>query len=221
MDSGGATCVSWGDPAEILYRTVGKPFDGNKIRIVGDDDKEVPLGETGEIVVAGPTTVSGYYKDPESTWSVWSRDGWYKTGDLGFVREDGNLVVAGRKKDVIIRGGQNIYPIEIENLLAAHPKVADVAVVAAPCPVMGERCCAYVVPRAGSEVSLDEINAFLRGKNLAAYKLPEMLELAGALPKVGEQRKTDKKILEKDIREKLAAEAKASSGIRRVILDKQ
>lgn len=206
MDSGGMTLHSFYDNAEVRLFTIGKPAGGNEVKLVDDAGKEVPKGSPGEILVRGPTLVSGYYDDPETTRQVWTRDGWYKTGDLGTFDESGNLVIVGRKKEIIIRGGQNIYPVEIENLLVSHPKVSNVAVVKMPDPVMGEKACAYVVPKQGQDFTFDDMVSFLKKNAVAAYKLPERLEIVGALPMVAEGQKVDKKVLEKDIGEKLKAE---------------
>jgi non-ribosomal peptide synthetase component E (peptide arylation enzyme) len=205
MDSGGMTLHSFYDNAEVRLFTIGKPAGGNEVKLVDDAGKEAPKGNPGEILVRGPTLVSGYYDDPETTRQVWTRDGWYKTGDLGTFDESGNLVIVGRKKEIIIRGGQNIYPVEIENLLLAHPKVSNVAVVKMPDPVMGEKACAYVVSKQGQDFTFDDMVSFLKKNAVAAYKLPERLEIVGALPMVAEGQKVDKKVLEKDIGEKLKA----------------
>ncbi len=203
MDSGGMTLHSFYDNADVRLFTIGKPAGGNEVKLVDDAGKEVPRGNAGEILVRGPTLVSGYYDDPETTRQVWTGDGWYKTSDLGTFDESGNLVIVGRKKEIIIRGGQNIYPVEIENLLVAHPKVSNVAVVKMPDPVMGEKACAYVVPKQGQDFTFDDMVSFLKKNAVAAYKLPERMEIVGALPMVAEGQKVDKKALEKDIGEKL------------------
>jgi len=196
IDAGGVAISSRGDPREVRLRTVGKPMPGNEVRL---DD--------GEIVVRGPVFVSGYYKDPETTSRLWSKEGWYTTGDLGRFDERGNLMIVGRKKDTIKRGGQNIYPIEVENLLLTHPSVTGAAVVGMPDPVMGERACAYVSVKKGERFTFDEMIAFLKENNLAPFKLPERLEIAGELPQTGEH-KIDKKALQQDIIAKLKAEGK-------------
>ena len=151
--------------------------------------------------------MTAYYKDPSLTRQIITDDGWFKTGDLGKFDADGNLIIAGRRKEMIIRGGQNIYPAEIENLLLPHPRIAAVAIVGMPDPVMGERACAYVVPRPGQALTLDDIVSFLKAKQIAPYKLPERIEILDKLPMVGEQ-KIDKKLLVQDITAKLKAEGK-------------
>ncbi len=202
MDAGGMTLHGVSDPDEVRLYTVGKPGEGNEIRLVDDAGKEGPGVEVGEILARGPTLVTGYYKDPEAMKSVWTEDGWYRTGDLGRFDERGNLVIVGRKKEMIIRGGQNIYPVEIENLLMTHAQVSQVAVVKMPDPMMGEKACAYVVLEGGQGLTFEQMAAFLQGRGVAAYKLPERLEIIDALPLLASG-KVDKKLLEKDVAEKL------------------
>ncbi|MDO8636269.1 MAG: fatty acid--CoA ligase family protein, partial [Dehalococcoidia bacterium] len=149
VDVGG---ISMGSPEaskEERLLTAGKPLLGAEVKMVDDNGKEVARGNVGEICVRGPTTVSGFYKDPDATAKLWSADGWTKVGDLGKFDEKGNIAIMGRKKDMIIRGGQNIYPAEIENLLLKNPRVFSVAIVGMPDPIMGEKACAYVVPKPG------------------------------------------------------------------------
>ena len=122
------------------------------------------------------------------------------------IEERGNLVIVGRKKDMIIRGGQNIYPAEIESFLIGHPKVQDVAVVAMPDPVMGEKACAYVVPMKGETFTFDDMKSFLRHKNIASFKIPERLELIDTFPTVADGYKVDKTMLRQDIAQKLSKE---------------
>jgi non-ribosomal peptide synthetase component E (peptide arylation enzyme) len=208
MDSTIGCMTSLDDPREVRLKTVGKPsVEGDEVKLVDDEGKEVSTGEVGEIWSRGPSGASGYYKDPQSTWQAWTRDGWYKSGDLGRLDEHGNLIIAGRKTDVIIRGGQNISPVEIEGLLALNSKVSSVTVIGMPDSVLGERACAYVVPKPGEEITFQEMVSFLREKNIATYKLPERLEIMDKLPLVAEQ-KVDKKFLRKDIVRKLKAEGK-------------
>ncbi|MBI4333773.1 MAG: AMP-binding protein [Chloroflexi bacterium] len=205
-DWGGEVLTSPDLPREQRLGTVGRPVDGTEIRLVDDDGRDAPPGSVGEIWSRSPSAISGYYKDIEATNQAWA-GGWYRLGDLGKFDEHGNLMVVGRKKDMIIRGGQNIYPIEIESILLTHPKVADVAVVAMPDAIMGEKACAFVVPKKGQTLTFDQMTGFLKEKNLAAFKLPERLELIEAMPMAGEQ-KVDKKLLRQQIADKLQAERK-------------
>jgi non-ribosomal peptide synthetase component E (peptide arylation enzyme) len=211
IDAGMPTGASTDDPVEVRLTSVGKPFPGNQVKLVDEEGKEVPPGEIGEIIFTGACTTGGYYKDPERTREVWGElPGWYPMGDLGKFDEQGYLYVVGRRKDVIIRGGQNIYPAEVENILVTHPKVMDVSVVAMPDPVMGEKACAYVIPKPGQSLTFDEMVSFLLEKKIAKYKLPERLELIDKFPMSGDGQKIQKGELSKMIAEKLKAEGKVS-----------
>ncbi len=202
----GGECINLPDPPlEIRLTTVGYPIDETKIILVDDNGKEAKKGEEGEIWSKGPACVSGYFKDPEANKQMWTPDGWYKLGDLGRWDENGNLIVVGRKKDIIIRGGQNIYPAEIETLLLTHPKIKEVAVVGYPDPLYGERACAFVIPRSDQTFTIDEMSSFLKEKNIAPYKLPERLEIRQQFPLAGEQ-KIDKKVLRAELENKLKEE---------------
>lgn len=205
LDADISTLNKIDDPREERMLTVGKPMAAVEIKLVDDDGKEVPTGEAGEVWGRGPTSGPGYYGDEEATREAWA-GGWYKMGDLAHWDEKGNLVIVGRKKEMIIRGGQNIYPAEIEDILKAHPKVIDAAIVGMPDPVMGQKCCAYVVTQPQQEFQFTEMIAFLKEKRFAPYKLPERLEIIERLPRVGEQQKVDKKILEQDVTQKLKLE---------------
>lgn len=205
-ESGTIACNSTGDPQEVRLLTVGKPLPGMEVKLFGDDSKEVARGEIGEIWTRGPSCTDGFYRDPQATAQVWTEDGWLKMGDLAKFDEQGNIVLVGRKKDIIFRGGQNIYPVEIEDMLSTHPKVLNVAIVAMPDPVLGEKACAYVVTRQGEPFTFDEMISFLKGKKIATWKLPERLEVLDKLPMVADGQKVDKKTLVKNITEKLKKE---------------
>lgn len=192
-------------PKEALLNTVGKPLDGAEIKLVDETNKEVPYGEIGEVVVRGPHCQPGYYNDPSSTQEAW-QDGWFHTGDLATFDPEGRLTIRGRRKDIIIRGGQNIYPVEIENLLQKHPKIDKAAVVGMPDLEMGEKVCAYIVPKPGEEMTFSEMVFFLRNQGIAPFKIPERLEIIGVLPLAGEM-KVDKKELRKDVEVKLKRES--------------
>lgn len=207
IDHDPSTMHSLGDPFDVRHVTVGKPISGSEFRIVDEQGKEVPYGEVGEVWGRGAACPPGFYKDEKGTLEAW-KTGYINTEDLGKWDKDGNLVLVGRKRDMIIRGGQNIYPIEVEELLRTHPKLADAAVVKMPDPLMGEKCCAYVVPADGAKVTPEEILSFLRDKKLALYKLPERIEFTDNIPRIEGQLKVDKKVLERDIVEKLKAEGK-------------
>ena len=210
FDGGGITRTTIDDDAETRRGTVGKPFLGNEVKLLDANGEEVAPGEEGELYFRGPCTTAGYYLDIGRTmeaWGVLGTDGWFRTGDLARFDKSGNVVLTGRKKDLIIRGGQNIYPVEIEGLLLLHPKVQHVAVVGMPDPIMGERACAYVVPKPGKEFAFEEMVSFLRSKNIAPYKLPERLEIRSELP-LRDTQKVAKAPLREDIAQRLKAEGK-------------
>jgi non-ribosomal peptide synthetase component E (peptide arylation enzyme) len=208
VDWGAGLCSAIEAPQEERLLTSGKPIPDHEIKLIDEAGNEVAPGEIGEVMLRGPAGVAGYYRNPEATWQVWTKDGWYRPGDLARIDERGNTIIAGRKKDMIKRGGENIYPIEIESMLETHPNVRHVAVVKMSDPVMGEKACAYVVPKAGQEFTFKEMVSFLRKMEIAAFKLPERLEIVDALPLVADVQKVDKKVLERDIAEKLKAEGK-------------
>ncbi len=202
----GTICGSdFADSQETCLLTTGRPYHGSEVKLADDNGKDVAAGEVGEVWGRGPHSVSGYFKDPEATKKAWE-GGWYKTGDLGKFRADGTLMVVGRKKDMIIRGGQNIYPAEIEALLVTHPAVLMAAVVSMADDLMGEKACAYIVPRTGKVFTFEEMGAFLKGKGVAPFKIPERLEIADNFPMVADGQKVDKRTLTKMLADKVAAE---------------
>ncbi|MBW2063461.1 MAG: AMP-binding protein [Deltaproteobacteria bacterium] len=194
------------DPEEILLNTQGAPMlDEDEIRVVDENGDEVPAGKVGELLVRGPYTIRGYYNSPEYNRRAFTEDGFYRTGDLVRLYKGRYISVEGRIKDTINRGGEKISAEEIENHILAHPRVKDCALVAMPDPELGEKGCAFVVVRENQDLSLDELNSFLKEeRNIAIFKLPERLELIKELPmtKVG---KVDKKELRRIIAERLSA----------------
>ena len=197
------------DPREKRLRTLGKPFPGNEIKIVDDDGREVSVGQIGQLLVRGAATSSGYYGDLDATLAAWGtigNKGWFKTGDLAKIDEQGYVAIVGRKKQMIIRGGQNIYPGEIEDLLVSHPKLMQAVIIGIPDLVMGERVCVCVTPVPGQGLTLEEITSFLREKGLAIHKLPERLEVLEQFPTLVDGQKVDKISLTKKIIEKVMAE---------------
>ncbi len=185
-DFGGWAAPALDDPPEVRHSTVGRARGGTEFRIVDTAGRDLPLGVAGEILGRGPCCVSGYYEDPELTEKRW-RGGWFRTGDAGRFDERGNLVIVGRTRDLIIRGGENIAPEEIETLLATHPSVAQLAVVGVPDPDLGECVGAGVVPLPGCTLTLEMLREHLRAHGLAPYKLPERLLILPALPTVGDK----------------------------------
>lgn len=203
QDVGSVSGCAIDDPGEVRRRTVGRMLPGNKVRLLNDDGKEVNAGEPGQLWFRGPHAPAGYYRDPELTAPVFDKDGWTTTGDI-VKSEGGFLWIMGRSKDMIIRGGQNVYPAEIEGILNEHPKVANVAIVGYPDREMGERACAFVVLKDGQSLTKEEMVEFLKSKKLAFYKLPERLEVVAALPVVGDSGKVDKKVLKTELEKKVA-----------------
>jgi acyl-coenzyme A synthetase/AMP-(fatty) acid ligase len=192
---GGADYGGWAAPAlrdapEVRRRTVGRPRGGTEMAVVDAEGNTLPQGAVGEVIGRGPCCVSGYIGEPGS--ERW-RGGWFHTGDLGRFDADGNLTIVGRLKEVIIRGGDNVSPSEIEALLRSFPDIAEVAVIGVPDPVLGERVCACVVPSAGRMPELEALRLRLREQGLAPFKLPEKLLLLDSLPLVGD--KVDRRAL--------------------------
>ncbi|MBW2705775.1 MAG: AMP-binding protein [Deltaproteobacteria bacterium] len=204
QDMGSVSGCRVEDSKDLRRRTVGRMLPGNKVNLLDKDTNEpVADGEPGVLYFRGPHAPAGYYRDEELTSTVFDPKGWTTTGDI--VKFDqGCLWILGRAKDMIIRGGQNIYPAEIEGLLNDHPTVASVAVVGYPDREMGERTCAYVIPKGGQDFSFEEMVEFLKGKKLAMYKLPERLEVVSEFPAVGDSGKVNKETLKKEIAEKVA-----------------
>jgi long-chain acyl-CoA synthetase len=163
--------------------SVGVPLPGFTVKILDDDHNEMPVGELGEICARGPHVMKGYYRMPEATAET-IRDGWLHTGDIGRTDADGNIYVVDRKKDMIIRGGLNVYPRDIEEILFEHPAIAEAAVVGRPDPEYGEEVIAFVVLRDGANVRAEEILAFCR-QRLAKYKAPKEVRFIATLPKSG------------------------------------
>ncbi|MGH8910538.1 MAG: AMP-binding protein, partial [Egibacteraceae bacterium] len=177
------SAITHADPLDKRYGTDGKILSDVEARLV-DPDTGAPRnpGEEGELQVRTPALFAGYYKDPARTREVCSPDRWYSTGDLCTLDTEGYVSVVGRKKDMVIRGGANISAREIEELLFTHPKVASVACVAMPDPVLVERVCAFVICPPGDPLTFDEMIAFLKAQRMAVWKLPERLEVRAAFP---------------------------------------
>jgi len=161
--------------------SIGTPIEGVQMRLIDDDWNTVPAGEIGEIAIRGHNVMKGYWNKPEATAEA-IRDGWFRTGDMARVDEDGYYFIVDRKKDLIIRGGYNVYPREIEEVLHEHPAVAEVAVIGIPHPDLGEEVGAAVALKPGASATPDELRAFAR-ERVAAYKYPRQVWLVDALPK--------------------------------------
>jgi cyclohexanecarboxylate-CoA ligase len=182
----------------------GRPIGSTEARVVDAEDVELPRGARGALQVRGPDLCLGYH---DAAWNdrSFTEDGWFRTGDLAVLDEDGWLRIAGREKDIIIRGGENLSAKEIEDLLFEHPGVEEAAVVGYPDEILGERICAFVV--AATDVSLEQLVAFLRERQIANQKLPEQLRIVTELPKTASG-----KVQKFRLREQLHAEASAGAG---------
>jgi cyclohexanecarboxylate-CoA ligase len=181
-ENGMVTCNGLRDDEEKIVGSDGSPLAGMELRIVDDDGTPVPPGVEGDLLTRGAAQFVGYFRRPQFTAEAHTADSWFRTGDRGTLDRDGYLAITGRSKDLIIRGGENIPVVEVENLLYTHPKVAGVAIVATPDPRLGERACAVVIPREGQTITLGEIVSFLERHQLARQKFPERLEVVSEFP---------------------------------------
>lgn len=182
-EAGIGTGTAFDDPEEDAELTVGRAQPGVTLTVIDGEGRPVPDGEVGEVCLASPAVMAGYWRDEEATAAAFAPGGGVRTGDLGWVDDRGRLHLAGRARERYVRGGYNVHPMEVEAVLAEHPAVGAVAVVGRPDPVMGEIGVAVVVPAAGAAAppSLDDLRAFA-GDRLARYKLPEAVVTAEALP---------------------------------------
>jgi fatty-acyl-CoA synthase len=193
---GAATALQPADHAaeRRLLRSCGKPYPGIEVKTVDASGQATKAGEVGEIIVRGDVVMKGYWNKPEATAAA-IRDGWFYTGDAGYFDADGFLYIHDRVKDMIVSGGENVYPAEVENAVFAHPAVADVAVIGVPDEKWGEAVKAIVVLKPGISASAADLIAFARTR-IAAYKAPKSVDFAAALP-----RNPSGKILRRELRE--------------------
>jgi long-chain acyl-CoA synthetase len=177
-----STCRSTFNPPNEDRRpgSCGKPI-GNEMKVVDENHNEVPDGELGEIVLRGPNILKGYFKNPEATAKAFA-NGWFHTGDIGYRDAEGFFYIADRKSDMIIRGGENIYPREIDDVLYTHPAVAHAAVIGVPDELYGEEVAAFIVLKDGQTANADEVMAFCR-EHLADYKCPKTIQFVDDIPK--------------------------------------
>jgi non-ribosomal peptide synthetase component E (peptide arylation enzyme) len=197
VDCGGISATCWDDPQEARLGTLGRPLDGNEIKIVGVDNAEVAPGDVGRLCVRGLHTDARFFNNAELD-AKRRVNGYFDLQELGRLDDKGNIVLMGREHDLIIRGGQNIFPADIESILSEHPNILEVAVVGIPDAEMGERVCAFVVCAEGTSVDLIDIRSFLEEKGLARFKWPERIEILESLPRVASGYKIDKKKLKED-----------------------
>jgi acyl-CoA synthetase (AMP-forming)/AMP-acid ligase II len=195
-----STCRSTFNPPDARRRagSCGLPI-GNEMRVVDEEDRELPAGEAGEIVLRGENVFKGYFKNEEATRRAF-RGGWFHTGDVGYRDPEGFFYIVDRKSDMIIRGGENIYPREIDELLYKHPAVAEAAAIGVPDRLYGEEVAAFVVLKAGKQASGDEIIAYCR-EHLADYKCPKTVRVVSSLPKG-----PTGKVLKRELQKRMKAE---------------
>ena len=191
------------DSQETIFNTVGKPTCAHDTyKVVDFNGRKLPAGASGELLIKGPGVFTGYYKNPEENEKVFTSDGFFKTGDVAKIDEQGYVTLTGRIKEMINRGGESISAVEIERLISDHPDVQLVAVVPMPDKDLGERACAYVQARPGVKLDFEGIIAFLKSRKVSVLQLPERIEFVKAIPltKTG---KMDKRALIEDIRRKI------------------
>jgi len=195
-------------PGHPRLASAGQVSFGWEVKIVSPDGLEVPAEAAGELLIRGECLFTGYWRDPEGTAAAFAEGGWYRTGDIARLTADGYLYILDRAKDMVISGGENIYPAEVEAVLARHPAVADVAVIGRPDPVWGEAVHAVIIPAAdGVGVTGEEIIAWSRDR-LAHFKCPKTVEFVGSLP-----RTTTGKVLKRELRTPNAGQSPAT-GVR-------
>lgn len=182
------------DPARGRLRSCGSPYRENELRIVDPQGRALPAGSIGEVIVRGPTLMRGYWHNEPATREALA-DGWLHTGDAGYLDDQGWLFLLDRVQDMIIRGGENVYPVEVENALAGHPDVAEVAVIGIPDERWGEAVKAVVVPRVGATPRLESLRAHA-ARHIASYKLPVSIDVVDALP-----RNASGKVLRRQLRD--------------------
>jgi acyl-CoA synthetase (AMP-forming)/AMP-acid ligase II len=170
-----------GDSPDVISRTVGRARENVELEVVDDGGGPVATGEVGRVRCRSRAVMRGYWRDPERTAEVLDTDGWLTTGDLGFLDERGYLTLVGRRSEMYIRGGYNVYPAEVEKVLSEHAAVAQAAVLGVPDPVLGEIGVAFIVAAGEAGPSLDELRSWCR-RELADYKAPDRLVLVDALP---------------------------------------
>jgi 2,3-dihydroxybenzoate-AMP ligase/mycobactin salicyl-AMP ligase len=208
MSEGPCAQTRYDDPDEVIFHTVGWPIcPYDEFKVIDAHGNSLPPDHEGEFVARGPCIFRGYYKAEAENREAFTADGFFRTGDIAKFDSEGRLTITGRKKDIIIRGGENISAKEVEELISIHSKVAQVAAVGMPDPILGERVCAFIKPQQGATLTLEEIVTFLKERKTSVLYLPERIELIDEMPltNVG---KVDKKQLREEIKEKLKKEGK-------------
>jgi len=205
-DGGVATSTDLDDTQEQRLTTVGRAQEECELRLVDELGEPLPPGVTGEIQWRNADKSYGYLNDAEATAMAFTADRFYRTGDLGSIDEQGYLRIVGRVKDMIIRGGRNLSPRLIEEMVGRHPRILEVAVAAYPCPVMGERACAFVVTSDARPLPLRELLDYLQKERMPTWQMPERLEMMEELPK-----SAGGKIMKNKLRDYVAAKVKAEA----------
>jgi len=182
------------DPARGKLRSCGVPYPDTEIKCVDEAGNEVPQGEVGEILIKSGFVMKGYWNRPEATAEA-LKNGWFRTGDAGYFDDEGFLYIHDRVKDMIVSGGENVYPAEVENALFGHPDIADVAVIGVPDEKWGEAVKAIIVPKPGSAPSAEDIITYAKTR-IAGYKCPKSVDVTEALP-----RNASGKVLRRQLRE--------------------
>lgn len=194
--------------------SIGKPLPGVEIKVIDmANGEEVPIGEKGELLVKSAYIMNGYYHNREATDSAIDREGWLHTGDLVSVNEEGFIQIEGRIKDIIIRGGENISPAEIENALKHHEGISDAAVIAVPDELLGEEICAFIILSQGYSLNTDEIREYA-AKHLAKFKVPKYIKAVKEFP-VTSSGKVKKAVLREQAKHEFSATPKEKAVILR------
>lgn len=208
-ENGAVTLATPSSPLAKVLNSDGRAAPASEVKIVGPDGQEVPRGVDGELLIRSAQQSVGYYRRPDFNAAAYMSDGFFRTGDQARMDEDGYIKITGRIKDLIIRGGENIAPVEIESILFAHPKIASVSVIGMPDARLGERICAYVVPKPGQTISFEEVVEWVAQAGVAKAKRPERVEVVDVLPTTPAG-KVQKFVLRKWLATKLGSEGGGS-----------
>ena len=196
------------DPDEIRRgASIGRVMEGGEIRVVDGQGTPLPAGEAGELLIRGPATSSGYFRNPEATVEAWGTlgpEGWFRTGDVATIDRDGYVTLVGRIKETINRGGMNVFPLELESLLAEHPKILEAAIVGIPDDILGESPCLCVIASGEERPTLDEVTEFLNARGLARYKFPVRVECFADFPR-GQTMRVNRRRLAERVAARMAA----------------
>jgi cyclohexanecarboxylate-CoA ligase/acyl-CoA synthetase len=195
------TCGRPTDTRDVRFNSVGRAMPGTELRIADTSNRILPSGETGELHMRGCSVFSGYVRNSEATGDSFTTDGWFRTGDLAEMDEDGNVRLRGRTKDIINRGGVKFNPIEVEGAIASHPAVAQVAIAPVPDQLLGERAACFVVLNERATLALDDLKQFLAARNIAKFMWPEQLEIVTEMPMT-----PTRKVIKTELVERLLAQ---------------